>query len=249
MTFVPANDTIVIEGLDIECIIGIYEHERLSPQHLIVDVELSVDTEPASLSERLELTVDYEWVSHIVGFLLKLGQFKLLETASNLICRALLLPPVGGEQRCRVDAVELKLRKPDALGGRGQPTLKVKRYAGQCRYVQESKPFGTVDIIGETPDVGLYRLNIGPKMGIDQHVHRRMHEAEFVLSHGLLCQGEVATRGSVRVWPLGMAHRYDNPTDVVQSILCIDRPPFVDADEIPDDGQLGKIEALGPWEW
>jgi len=244
MNALSAKDTITVEGLDIECIIGIYEHERSNPQHVIVDAELTVDTEPAALSERIELTVDYEWVTHQIEFLLKLGKFQLLETAAHLICRTLLLPPVSGERRCAIEKVALRLRKPGALGGRGQPILYVTRLAAQADYTRESKCFGVVDIIGETQDVGFYRLCVAPRHGIALHMHRRMQEAEFVLSHGLTCQAEPARRSSVRVWPRGLAHRYDNLTDDMQSILCIDRPPFLEEDEIATDGTPGHISVF-----
>ncbi|MGC4067848.1 MAG: dihydroneopterin aldolase [Polyangiaceae bacterium] len=248
MTEVAAKDKIVVEGLDLECIIGLYDHERETPQRLVVDVELSVDTLPAALSERLEHTVDYEWVSHQIVFILKMGRFLLLEAAAHLICQTLLLPPVAGERRGAISAVELKVRKPLALGGKGQPTLHVTRRAEDASYRREVKPFGTVDVIGETREAGFYRLNVAEGRGIDLHVHEHLNEAEFVLSHGLLCQGIPAARSSVRVWPLGLAHRYDNPTDEVQSILCVDRPPFIESDERSVIGSPGAITAVGAWD-
>jgi dihydroneopterin aldolase len=248
MIEVPSKDKIVIEGLDLECIIGLYDRERLIPQRLVVDIELSVDTLSAGLSERLEHTVDYEWVSHQVVFILKMGRFLLLESAAHLICQTLLLPPVSGEHRGAISAVALKVRKPSALGGKGQPTLHVVRRAEDATYRHEVKPFGTVDVIGETHEAGFYRLNVAPGRGIDLHVHEHLHEAEFVLSDGLHCQGEKAARSSVRVWPLGLAHHYENPTNEEQSILCVDRPPFIESDERLVSGAPGAVAVLGAWE-
>lgn len=248
MTTVTPKDKILVEGLELECIIGIYEHERVAPQRVVVDVELTVNTEPAAVADRLEFTVDYEWVTSQVAFVLKVGRFQLLEAAAHAIGRALLLPPLVGEKRVAVEAVELRLRKPGALGGRGRPTLLFARSAGDVSYRQESKAFGTVDVVFETREVGIYRLNVASGQSIGLHIHQQMQEAELVLSAGLLCQGEPAKRGSVRVWPHGLPHRYDNPTDEVQALLCIDRPPFVECDEIAVGGEPGRIVALGPWE-
>lgn len=248
MSVAPAQDTIIIEDLDIECVIGIYEHERLTAQRIIVEAALTVDTLPAALSDRLELTVDYEWVTHQIAFILKMGRFQLLETAAHTICQTLLLPPVAGEHRCAIDAVSLKLRKPGALGGRGLPTLHVQRRADTATYRHETKAFGTVEVLFESGAVGFYRLNIAPGGAIALHLHRKMREAEFVLSDGLLCQGEPAKRCSVRVWPHGLAHRYDNPTGEVLSLLCVDSPPFVESDEIRVEGLPGVLEARESWE-
>lgn len=248
MTVFTPMDKILVEALELECIIGIYEHERVAPQRVVVDVELTVNTEPAALLDRLDLTVDYEWVTSQIAFVLKMGRFQLLEAAAHAIGRALLLPPLIGEHRGAIEAVELKLRKPGALGGRGRPTLFFARSAGDIAYRQESKAFGTVDVVFETREVGIYRLNVAPRQSIDLHIHQQMQEAELVLSDGLRCQGEPAKRGTVRVWPQGLPHRYDNPTDEVQSLLCIDRPPFMESDEIAVEGVPGRITALGPWE-
>ena len=231
-----------------ECIVGLYEHERERPQRLVVEVTMAVQTEEAANADRLIGTVDYEWVSTQIAFILKLGRFRLLETAALTICRALLLPPVDGESRGQISAVELALRKPSALGGRGVPVLRIARSANAIHVVQEAKPFGSVDIIHETKDVGFYRLNVSPGREIDLHMHRQMDEAELVLSTGLRCQGAVALAGTVRQWPIGLPHFYENPTAVTQSLLCIDRPPFIETDEIPVDGDAKTVSARHVWE-
>lgn len=242
------SDAITIEGLEVECIIGWYEHERERPQRLVVGVTMAVDTEQAAMQDLLSGTVDYEWVSTQIAFVLKLGRFRLLETAALTICRALLLAPVDGESRGQIEAVDLSLRKPSALGGRGVPLLRMKRLASAMELRQETKPFGAVDIIHENGDVGFYRLKIHPGRRIGLHEHRQMDEAELVLSTGLHCQGSPAAAGSIRQWPHGFSHHYDNPTDRTQSLLCIDRPAFVETDEIPCNSHAGTILARQVWE-
>jgi dihydroneopterin aldolase len=242
------RDAITIEGLDVACILGVYDHERVTPQRIVVEVTMGVDAQRAAQLERLDATVDYEWVSTQIAFILKLGRFRLLETAAHTICCALLLAPLDGESRGQIQSVDLSLRKPDALGGRGVPRLRMRRLPNQAKSVKESKPFGSVDVIHETSDVGLYRLNLFPGRRIALHMHRQMAEAELVLSTGLHCQGEPAARGSVRLWPNGLLHYYENPTDKTQSLLCVDRPAFVEDDEIPAAGAAGAVSAREVWE-
>jgi dihydroneopterin aldolase len=98
--------------------------------------------------------------------------------------------------------------------------------------VVEPKPWGSVDVVHETRDAGIYRLNIAPHAGIPLHVHRVMMESEMVLTEGLLRQGAAAPPGSVRRWAHETPHRYDNPTDRWQAILCVDAPRFLADDEI-----------------
>ena len=47
-------------------------------------------------------------------------------------------------------------------------------------------PGGTVDVIHETREAGIYRLNVAPGRSIPLHVHRRMQESEMVITAGLL---------------------------------------------------------------
>jgi dihydroneopterin aldolase len=139
--------------------------------------------------------------------------------------------------------VRLTLTKPLALGGRVEPSLEVEREAAWVELTQEQKPFGTVDIIHETRDAGIYRLNIEPQRGIPLHVHRLMRESEMVLSAGLLCQGKPVAAGTVHRWPKGAAHCYHNPTRRHQTILCVDAPAFLPDDEIAVTGEPAEVPA------
>lgn len=230
-------DRIHLDGLRVDCVVGVYPRERTTPQPLIVDTTLFVDTRVAARSERLAHTVHYGLVADQLRFLLTTCRFRLLETAAHALCRFLLSPPALGERRAQVQAVRLRLSKPHVLGGHVVPALEVEREADGLALEREDKPFGTVDIVHETRDAGIYRLNIAPGRGIPLHMHRVMDEAEMVLSEGLLCQGEPAALGSVRRWPKGAKHRYDNPTARHQTILCVDCPRFIESDEVPVKGE------------
>lgn len=242
------RDTITIEALDVECIIGLHDHERAVPQRVVVGVTVAVDAELAASQERFDATVDYEWVSTQIAFILKLGRFRLLEAAALTICRALLLVPVDGEARGPIQAIDLSLRKPGALLGRGVPLLRMRRCVRDVSIQGQSKPFGSVDVICETGDVGFYRLSISPGHRIAAHAHHQMDEVELILSTGLHCQGEPATRGTVRQWPRGLVHHYENPSDKVQSLLRVDRPTFIEDDQIPDGGVTGPALVQCVWE-
>ena len=103
------------------------------------------------------------------------------------------------------------------------------------------RTFGTVDIVHETRDAGIYRLNVAPGKSIPLHVHRVMHEAEMVLGSGMLCQGKPVAPLTVHRWPHGSAHAYHNPTRRTQTILCVDSPPFMPDDEVPVSGEPARI--------
>jgi dihydroneopterin aldolase len=217
-------------------------------QRLRIDVALEVDTERAAVEERLRESIDYAATAAQLAFVLKSCRFRLVETAAHVLATLLLAPPAPGERRVPVARARLTLTKPDALRGRAVPSLTIEREAAWVRLRQEHKPWGTVDVLHETRDAGLYRLNIAPGQGIPLHVHRVMHESELVLSEGLLCQGRPAPPGSVFRWPHDAAHRYDNPTDRWQTLLCVDSPPFQPVDEIEVGGSPAPVAPEQAWE-
>jgi len=242
------SDRIEIQRLHVECVIGIYPHERECLQPLIVDLTLELDLEGAGANEAIAQTVDYAALSHQVRFILEHGHFRMLETAAVALLRYLLAPPARGEARAQILAAEIRLEKPEALRGAALPAVQMQRSADWVALEREYKPFGEVDVIHETQDVGIYRLCLAPGKEIPMHVHHQMREAELALTSGLQCQGEAVTLGSYRVWGFDVAHEYRNETGDWQSILCIDSPPFIEEDERLVDRPADPVVARTYWE-
>lgn len=239
-------DVVRVEGLNVDCVVGLYPHERNASQPLHVDMALYLDVRGAANEENVRLTVDYAATAAQVVFLLRACRFRLLETAAETIARYVLMPPAQDEGRAQVQRVEVILRKPGALRGFATPSLSISRTAGFV-VEQETKEWGCVDIVHETKDAGIYRLNIAPGKGIPLHVHRVMRESEMVLGSNLHCQNEPVPMGTVHRWPRGAAHRYDNRSDQWQSILCVDVPRFIPDDEIIVDGVPDDVPPEPPW--
>ena len=242
------NDLIRITGLEVECIVGVYPHERDVPQRLRVDLELEAPTEVAALHERLRDTVDYASIAGQAAFLLESCRFRLLETAAHALALLLLAPPAAGERRAPIERARITLTKPRALGGRAVPSITITRDAQWAKVLHETKGFGTVDVLHETREAGIYRLNIAPGRGIPLHVHRVMRESEMIVGDGLLCQGRPVAPGTVFRWPHDAPHRYDNPTERWQTVLCVDAPRFDPADEIEVDAPLAEVAPEPAWQ-
>ena len=228
------GDLIEIRGLLVSCVVGAHAHERDVTQRLVVDVAMEVSLEDAARREALELTVDYDAAAAQITFVLESCRFRLLETAAHTLAKLLLATPAPGNRRAPIASLRLTLAKPDALGRVGVPSVTLCREASWARaaIVAEAKPWGSVNVVHETRDAGIYRLNVAPAAGIPRHRHQVMVESEMVLSDGLLCQGVAAPAGSVRRWPHGEPHRYDNPTNRWQTILCVDSPRFLPDNEV-----------------
>jgi FolB domain-containing protein len=234
-------DVITLAGLVVDCIVGVYPHERDAPQPLQVDLELFLDTRPAAAGGGLPATVDYARLCGELRFVLESARFLLLETAADALCRYLLAPPTDDVPHAPIEAVALTLRKPLALGGGAVPSLTVHRQRDEVKIEAEHKPFGRVDLVHVGKECGIYRLRVAPGKAIPTHVHKVMEERELVLGDGLLLQGKPVAAGTGLTWPKGFSHRYDNPSATEQTVLCVDRPAFLPDDEIEVEAELSTL--------
>ena len=102
------DDLIRIEGLQFECIIGVYPNERVTPQPLRLEIELACDTRKAAASGDLRDTVDYGMIAERVETHIKEARFFLLETLAEETVRLIM-------QLCSTQSVRLTVRKPAAI--------------------------------------------------------------------------------------------------------------------------------------
>ncbi|MCP3139825.1 dihydroneopterin aldolase [Pyxidicoccus xibeiensis] len=236
-------DVIELRGLTVDCIVGVFNRERFAAQPLRLDVALFLDTRSAATGGRLANTVNYGRLAGELRFLLEACRFELLESSVEAVARYVLAPPTGDVPRAQVQAATVRVTKPHALGGLTVPSLQIHRTAEEMEYAWEDKPFGRVDIIHEGAGYGVYRLRVKPGGTIPTHVHQQMEESELVLGPGLLLQGKPVERGMAFHWQRGFPHRYDNPTATEQTVLCVDRPRFIPADEVETEP---PAEGLAP---
>jgi quercetin dioxygenase-like cupin family protein len=123
-----------------------------------------------------------------------------------------------------------------------QCSMRVQRQREGLELTTEpNKPFGYVEIINEHERSGLYLLHIAPGHELGWHRHDVMSERELIVTDGLRAgtfgNGRVHERtvgaGTIVSLGRGVPHRYSNPTNSWQRILCSDSPPFIPSDEIP----------------
>jgi dihydroneopterin aldolase len=220
-------DVIVLRGLTVDCIVGIYNRERVAAQPLRLDVGLFLDTRSAGASGRLGDTVHYGRLAGELRFLLEACRFELLESAAEAVCHYLLAPPREDSPRTRLEAASVRITKPQALGGLVVPSLQVHRSAREMVYAERETSFGRVEVLHEGTGYGVYHLRVKPGGVLSIPAHPEGEESELVLGSGLLAQGQPVARGTAFHWPRGVAHRYDNPTGSEQTVLCVARPRLV----------------------
>jgi dihydroneopterin aldolase len=98
-----------LKGLRIECIVGVYPHEREHPQPVMIDVELDYDVADAAHADDVGHAVDYDRVAEGVTELVQRRAFHLIETMAEETADMLL------GQHASVQTVRLEIRKPKAV--------------------------------------------------------------------------------------------------------------------------------------
>lgn len=72
-------DKIIIQGLNVKSLIGVYDWEREAKQALVIDLELSTDLSRAAKSDDVGDTIDYAALANAIEKRADESQFELLE--------------------------------------------------------------------------------------------------------------------------------------------------------------------------
>lgn len=115
----PGMDTVAIEGLRVDTVIGVYPHERDAPQPLLLDIALSYDNRAPAASDAVRDAVDYAVVCERVRAFVSARQPQLLESLAEALAADLL--QVAGVRRVR-----LRIRKPEAARALGVASVGVE---------------------------------------------------------------------------------------------------------------------------
>ena len=113
--------TIMVEGLEISCIVGIHPHEREEEQALYVDVEIDRDFASATKSEKVDDTVDYVALASKLTELAVKNQYQLIETFAEDAAN-ILIDDFGAERAA------VKIMKPAAVPEANWAAVKVERH-------------------------------------------------------------------------------------------------------------------------
>ncbi len=225
-----ARDTIEIEGLTLECILGVLPHEREQEQPIRLDLELGLDLGLAGRTTKIADTIDYDRVTTEVGALLAFRRYRLLENAAEELAAMLFGVHPG------LESVRLRLAKPRALAGRATAAaVHIARAREDFVMGHEPSRFGDVDILLETHEAGLYLLHVAAGHEIPPHHHRVMRELEWLVRGELHHRKQRVPLAQPIAWARGQAHGYRNDSDQPATLFCCDCPPFIPDDEIDLD--------------
>ncbi|MCX2975588.1 dihydroneopterin aldolase [Halieaceae bacterium IMCC8485] len=101
-------DTVYIEGLKIDAVIGVYDWERSILQTLVLDLELASDNRAAAATDGIADAVDYDAISKRILAYVQASEFELIETLAERVADIVL-------SEFNIPWLRLKLSKPGAV--------------------------------------------------------------------------------------------------------------------------------------
>lgn len=162
-------DTILIEGLELRCIVGLRSYERRHEQPLKLDLRLGLDASTAGRSGRIADTIDYSRVTDEVTALLQFREYRLLE----VLCEEAAAFVFASHPR--VQQVTLRVDKPEALRGRARAAaVQITRSRGAFGATEESTPYGGKIVLLREAEatVELLRLDPGHEVRLSDPLRR-----------------------------------------------------------------------------
>ncbi|MFO1170896.1 MAG: SDR family oxidoreductase [Hyphomicrobiaceae bacterium] len=114
---------IFVRELEIDTVIGVLPHEKLSPQRIYVSLDVAAEETGEPGSDRLGDVVDYDAIVATARTLAQAGNVNLLETLAERIAAATLpLDP-------RILTVRVSIAKPDIYGDARTVGIEIERSA------------------------------------------------------------------------------------------------------------------------
>ena len=96
-----------IIGLEIPCMVGVYEHEHLQPQKLIIDLKMHFIL-PEEFNDDLSNTLDYEQIANLCKNIASQQHFQLIETLTQAIVNSCL-------ENFPLTRIKALVKKPSAI--------------------------------------------------------------------------------------------------------------------------------------
>ena len=111
---------VFVRDLEMMALIGIYEHEKVDPQRIIVNIDLSVSEGYGPQGDDIGHVVSYEIVVKKVEQIIADGHINLVETLCEKIAAACLKDK-------RVMAARVRVEKPDIIRNARSVGVEIER--------------------------------------------------------------------------------------------------------------------------
>ena len=111
---------VFIRDLKIEAMLGVYEHEKIYPQTILVNVDLAVPESEEPLNDDHHNVVCYASVVNEIKAIIDEGHVHLVETLAEIIAQKCLKDE-------RVMSVRVRIEKPDAVEDAASVGIEIER--------------------------------------------------------------------------------------------------------------------------
>ena len=112
---------VFIRDFIVECLIGVYEHEKRSPQRVRINLDLAVDEGEHPIIDDILNVVSYETMANGILAIADEGHVNLVETLAERIAGMCF-----DDQR--VDSVRVRIEKLDILENAGSVGVEIERF-------------------------------------------------------------------------------------------------------------------------
>lgn len=113
-------DTVFIDGLVIDTLVGVHDWERKARRSVTLDLEMAFDCTAAGASDALADALDYAAVAARVTEVVQNAHFQLIEALAEAVVRAV-------REDFPVAWLRLTIRKPGALGNAANVGVTIER--------------------------------------------------------------------------------------------------------------------------
>lgn len=115
-----SKDRVLIEGLTILTIIGVYDWEKTIKQKLVLDLEMQWDNISAGKSDDVSLCLDYFQVSQSITSFVESHKFELIECVAEQVAELII-------QQFSVKWLKVKVSKPGAIANAKNVAVIIER--------------------------------------------------------------------------------------------------------------------------
>ena len=112
---------VFIRDFMVECLIGVYEHEKRSPQRVRINLDLAVDEGEHPIIDDILNVVSYETMANGIIAIANERHVNLVETLAERIAEMCF-----NDQR--VDSVRVRVEKLDILENAGSVGIEIERF-------------------------------------------------------------------------------------------------------------------------
>lgn len=111
---------VFVRDLEIMALIGIYDHEKVKAQRIIVNIDLSVHEAEGPVTDEISHVVSYEIIAKKVEGIVAEGHVNLVETLAEKFAEACLRDK-------RVAAARVRIEKPDIIPNAKSVGVEIER--------------------------------------------------------------------------------------------------------------------------